>query len=255
MKHGLRVLVAFQLFLFGREFLKRDSSLFLLGIIPHWAHNLLTLANRIRKKNHGQISCRSRTGKWSLQILHCIFVTLPSFLILAILIYSVPVSREKINLAKTAAFPCNCLCRKGLLSIFSCKSLASSLKSTRTPVAANKRDLKCGSLGANSVWNVTYLSVLHYIHIQHMLAFYFGACFFPNTLDRALFPWPAFVPGKPQLLGMWSWSRGREGPVFSAQRQWKHFGSRLSSTQLNALKTHLNWLVTVSFLPIEIRVP
>lgn len=163
------------------------------------------------------------------------------------LIYSVLVSRDKINWAKTAAFPCNCLCRKGLLSIFSCKSLASSLKSTRTPVATNKRDLKCGSLGTNSAWNVTYLSVLHYIHIQHMLAFYFGACFFPNTLDRALFPWPAFVPGKPQLLGMWSWSRGREGPVFSAQRQWKHFGSRLSSAQLNALKTHLNRLVTVSF--------
>lgn len=35
-----------------------------------------------------------------------------------------------------------------------------------------------------------------------MLAFYFGACFFPNTLDGALFPQPAFVLGKPRLLGM-----------------------------------------------------
>lgn len=132
------------------EFLKRDSCLFLPGIILHWAHSLLALANRIRKKKHGQISCRLQPVKGSLQILHCIFVTLPSFLILATLIYSVLVSRDKINWAKTAVFSCNCLCRKGLLSIFSCKSLPSSLKSTHTLVAANKRDLKCGSLSANS---------------------------------------------------------------------------------------------------------
>lgn len=114
------------------------------------------------EKACGQISCRSQPEKWSLQILRCMWVILLSFLILAILIYSVLVSREQINWAKTAAFSLNCLSRRGLLSIFSCKSLPSSLKSTRTLVAANKGDLKCASLSVNSVWNVTYLSVLHY---------------------------------------------------------------------------------------------
>lgn len=93
----------FSSLLVGREFLKRDSSLssqrsFRIGhttLLP-WLMGL--------EKTHGQISCRSQPAKWSLQILHCLFVTFPSFLILAIIIYSVLVSRDKINWAKTAAF-------------------------------------------------------------------------------------------------------------------------------------------------------
>lgn len=114
------------------------------------------------EKAWGQFSCGSLPEKWSLQILHCILVTHISYLILAVLIYSVLVSREQINWAKTAASSLNCLCRKGLLSIFSCKSLPSSLKSTRTLVATNKKDLKCASSSVNSAWNASYFSIPHY---------------------------------------------------------------------------------------------
>lgn len=93
----------FSSLLFGREFLKRDSSLssqgsFLIGCTTflRWLMGL--------EETHGHISCRSQPAKWSLQILRCLSVTLPSFLILAIIIYSVLVSRDKINWAKKAAF-------------------------------------------------------------------------------------------------------------------------------------------------------
>lgn len=183
---------------------------------------------------------------------HYNFVTLPSFPILAVLIYSELVSRDKINWAKTAAFSCNCLRRKGLLSISSCESLPSSLKSTLTLVAANKRYLKYGSPGTSCVKCNILMYCITLSNTQHMLLFHFGARFFPSTLDRALFPQHVLVPGKPQLLGTWSWSRGREGFRFSENTLWIEIIQRIAECPQNIFESAC--YIFIQF-PIEMRVP
>lgn len=204
------------------------------------------------KQIHGQISWKTQPARWSLQMSHYNSVTLPSFPILAVLIYSELVSRDKINWAKTAAFSYNCLCRKGLLSISSCESLPSSLKSTLTLVAANKRDLKYGSPGTSCVKCNILMYYIALSNTQHMLCmFHFGAPFFPSTLDRALFPQHVPVPGKPQLLGLWSWSRGREGLRFSENTLWINIIQRMAECPQNIFEPACYVLIQ---FPIEMRV-
>lgn len=190
-------------------------------------------------------------------MLRCNFVTLPSFPVLAILIYSELVSRDKINWAKTAAFSCNCLCRKGLLSISSCESLPSSLKSALTLVAANKGDLKYGSLGTNSVkCNVLECTTLH--SVTHSICWHFtlGLLSFPAHLTEPCSPGVHSCQGSHGFLAREVGAEGRKDSDFqlrgSENTLWIKIIQCMAECPQNIFESACYILIQ---FPIEIRAP
>lgn len=80
-----------------------------------------------------------------------------------------------------------------------------------------------------------------------MLALYFGAFFFPNTLESLSSPRLLLCQRSHSFLARGLGAEEGKDLHFQLRGRDSVLGSRLSSIQLNGLKTHLDQLVMISF--------